>query len=100
MPQQQRATDAQVCSAYARYKTTRAAGDALGISCQAVHQRLVRMGVMRNKRRWAPDEDRWLRKYYAYCAREGKIMLVANWLERSYKSITVRACEMGLTTRR
>ena len=100
MPQHKRATDEEVIAAYEQHKTTRAAGLALGMSFQAVHQRLVRLGVQCNNRRWAGEDERLLRRTYRQYVKHGSLTLLAHRLNRTRNALTVRACEKGLTVRR
>jgi hypothetical protein len=92
-----KASDQQVLDAYTQEGSCRKAAEALGMGQQAVHERLVRLGVDMAQRRFSKAEEDILRAQYSTHAHNGTLGQLAQMMGRTKPYLCRQAGKLGLT---
>jgi len=90
-------TDQQIREAYSKTGNIWKAGEALGISGQSVHKRLVSLGIDRNNKKFSQDEINRLSTCYEIYRDAGNLESLATDMGRTKQFLCRKAKELGLT---
>lgn len=92
-----KATDEQILESYSRHKNVWKTAEELGMCGQSVHERLKKLGVTMNIRRWTDDDKFFLLEHYTNYLLEGKLQELADKMGRTKSFICRMAGKYGLT---
>jgi predicted DNA-binding protein len=93
----QRATDEQIRSAYQATRSCKRAAAMLGICAQSVHERVVKLGIVRKLNVFTDGDEAFLRAEYERHASTGRLDELAARLGRTKNFICRQARALGLT---
>lgn len=97
MPVRRLATDEQLLESYARSQSIRVVGREFGMRPSRAHERLKKLGAIREWHVWTPERDAELREVYASYADEGRLSDLARRFGTLKTSVCARARRFGLT---